>query len=161
MLDPGQHAPEFELPNHDGEPVRRSDFEGKPVVLYFYPEAGTKGCTIEARGFREHWEEFVEAGVQVVGISTDPVEAVSEFAAAEELPFPLLSDEDGEVAREYDVFGTPEVDGETYEIAFRHTYVVDENGEIAAAYEDVSPDEHAQEILADHFDVEQADPTEP
>lgn len=149
MLDEGEPAPEFELPNHDGEPVQLSDFRGEAVVLYFYPKAGTEGCTSEACSFRDNWDAFQEAGVQVVGVSTDSVEAVRAFKDEEQLPFPLLSDEDGEVAREYDTFGTPEIEGETYEIAFRNTYVIDEDGVIEATYEDVSPEHHATEILDD------------
>jgi len=149
MLEPGEQAPEFELPDHDGEPVRLSDFRGDTVVLYFYPKAGTDGCTSEACSFRDNWEAFQEADVQVVGVSTDPVEEIASFREQQGLPFPLLSDEDGEVARRYETFGTPEIDGQRCEIALRSTYVIDEDGVIEATYEDVSPEQHAAEILED------------
>lgn len=149
MLEPGEQAPEFELPDHDGEPVRLSDFRGDTVVLYFYPKAGTDGCTSEACSFRDNWDAFQEADVQVVGVSTDPVEEIASFREQQGLPFPLLSDEDGEVARRYETFGTPEIDGQRYEIALRSTYVIDEDGVIEATYEDVSPEQHAAEILED------------
>lgn len=149
MLEPGEPAPDFELPDHDGDTVQLSDFRGRKVVLYFYPKAGTEGCTSEACSFRNNWDAFQEAGVQVVGVSTDPVEEIRSFKKEQQLPFPLLSDESGDVARNYETFGTPEIDGETYEIALRNTYVIDEEGTIEATYEDVSPEQHATEILED------------
>lgn len=152
MLSAGESAPDFELPNQDGELVRLSDCRGHPVVLYFYPKAGTDGCTTEACSFRDNWDRFEAAGVQVVGVSTDPVDELAEFKREQDLPFPLLSDEEGNVARTYETFGTPEIDGEQYEIALRNTYVIDENGDIDAVYEDVSPEMHAEEILDSHAD---------
>lgn len=152
MLDAGQPAPDFELPNHDGEPVRLSDFEGQRVVLYFYPQAGTDGCTREARAFDESWDEFEKRGIQVLGVSADSVAEIAEFRDDLDLPFPLLSDEDGEVAKRYDTFGTTEVDGETFDIAFRNTYVIGPDGTIEATYEGVSPEQHAKELLEDIAD---------
>lgn len=149
MLEPGETAPDFELTDHDGETVQLSDFRGETVVLYFYPKAGTEGCTREACSFRDNWEAFQEAGVQVVGVSTDSVEEIQSFKREQRLPFPLLSDESGEVARSYETFGTPEIDGETYEIALRNTYVIAADGTVETAYEDVSPGQHATEILED------------
>lgn len=148
MLEPGEPAPDFELPNHEGDPVRRSDFEGETLILYFYPKAGTEGCTAQACSFRDNWDAFAETDVQVAGVSTDPVEELRAFRDRRNLPFPLLSDEDGEVARAYDSFERMEMDGETYEIASRNTFVIDESGTIAAVYEDVSPENHAAEMLA-------------
>jgi peroxiredoxin Q/BCP len=149
MLEADQPAPEFALPNHDGETVRLSDFDGERVVLYFYPKAGTSGCTIEANDFSDSWEAFRERDVQVLGVSTDPVDDITAFRDDQEIPFPLLSDEDGSVARRYETFGTPDVDGESVEIAFRNTYVIGPDGEIEAVYEGVSPEGHAKEILDD------------
>jgi len=149
MLDTGQPAPDFELPDENGEPVSLSEFEGQTVVVFFYPKAGTPGCTTEAGSFRDNWAAFEEAGIAVLGISADPPEELRQFKDDEDLPFSLLSDVDGEVASAYESFGTREIRGETYEIAFRNTYVVDGDGDIAAAYEDVSPEGHAEEILGD------------
>lgn len=149
MLETEQQSPDFELPDQDGTPRRLSEFEGRTVVLYFYPKAGTEGCSREARNFRDNWDAFEEAGVQVLGVSTDPPEANRQFKEDNDLPFPLLSDVDGEVASAYESYGTTEVDGETFEIAFRNTYVIDEDGVIVGVYEDVSPEHHAEEILAD------------
>lgn len=149
MLETGQSAPDFELPDETGEPVSLSTFEGQTVVLYFYPKARTPGCTTEAQGFRDNWTAFEEAGIQVLGISADPPEELEKFKQEEDLPFPLLSDVDGDVASAYESYGTREIRGQTYEIAFRNSYVVDESGDIAAVYEDVSPEDHAEEVLDD------------
>jgi peroxiredoxin Q/BCP len=147
MLDPGDPAPEFELPNQDGDPVALSSFDG-PVVVYFYPRADTSGCTTEALGFRDAWDDFVERDVAVLGVSDDPVEDLAAFAEKYDLPFELLSDADGAVARSYDSYGERTVGGETVEVSFRNTYVV-RDGEVVRAYEGVTPEGHAEQLLAD------------
>lgn len=149
MLDAGQQAPDFELPDQTGEPVSLSDFEGLRVVLYFYPKAMTPGCTREAQGFSELQDAFEARDAAVVGVSTDTVEALAEFDDQEDLSVTLLADEDGSVASTYDSFGEREVRGETWEIAFRNTYVIGPDGTIEAVYESVSPDDHPEEVLAD------------
>ena len=148
MLELDQLAPEFGLPDQNGNTVRLSDFEGKRVVLFFYPRAGTRGCTAEACSFRDAWDDFERNGIAVLGISNDPVEEILAFKREEDLPFTLLSDESGEVATAYESYGAVERNGETRRIAFRNTYVIDEDGYIERAYEDVSPENHAEEILA-------------
>jgi len=147
MLESDHSAPEFELPDQHGDPVSLSDFEGQRIVLYFYPRADTPGCTREAKAFRDEWDEFAERDVAILGVSNDPVENLEPFREKYDLPFTLLSDEDGAVAEQYDSFGDIEVDGDVYDIALRNTYVIDPDGHIEAVYEDVSPDEHADEIL--------------
>lgn len=149
MLEKGESAPDFELPNQDGDTVRLSDYEGRTVVLYFYPMAGTEDCTREAEAFQETYDEFADRDVAVLGVSTDDVEDVRSFHESNGFPFDLLSDADGSVARAYGTYGEPEVDGEVYEIAYRHTYVVDGDGTVAAVYEDVDPATHAADVLAD------------
>ena len=147
MLDVGADAPAFELANQNGETVSLEDFEGR-VVVYFYPRADTPGCTAEACGFRDAWDAFEERDVAVLGISDDPVEDLAEFAEEYDLPFELLSDPDGEVATAYDSYGEKTIGENTFDGTFRNTYVV-EDGRITAAYEGVSPEGHAEEILAD------------
>ncbi|MFB6360344.1 MAG: peroxiredoxin [Halobacteriales archaeon] len=149
MVGPGDDAPEFELPDQNGVPVSLADYRGETVVVYFYPQAGTDGCTTEACSFRDNWNAYQEAGVQVVGISMDPAEDNAAFAAAQELPFPVLSDPSGDVPRAYDSYAQIEHEGEQLEIAVRNTFVVGPDGTIQAVYEDVSPEAHADEILAD------------
>ncbi|ELY86093.1 thioredoxin-dependent thiol peroxidase [Natrinema altunense] len=149
MLDVGDEAPEFELQNQHGETVRRSDFEGQRLVVYFYPRANTDGCTTEACGFNDTLPQFEAHDVAVVGISDDPVDDIADFAADYDLEFDLLSDEFGEVATLYDSYGEKQMFGNTFDGVFRNTYVVGPDGRIEAAYEGVSPDGHADTVLAD------------
>lgn len=153
MLDVGTDAPEFSLSDQHGETVSLDDFEGEYVVVYFYPRADTPGCTTEACGFRDNWDAYADAGVSVVGISDDPVADLADFAAEYDLPFPLLSDEDGEVSAAYDSYGEKKMFGNTFDGVFRNTYVVGPDGDVALAYEGVDPEEHAAEILADVRDL--------
>jgi len=148
MLDVGDDAPDFELPNQDGEHVSLADFDGRRVVLYFYPRADTEGCTTEACGFRDEWDRFEGQDIAVLGVSDDPVEDLDDFAAKYDLPFHLLSDEDGSVSSAYDSYGEKNMFGNTFDGVFRNTYVIDPEGRIEHVYEGVSPDGHAEEILA-------------
>lgn len=149
MLEPGEDAPDFTLADQDGEQVQLSEYRGSPVVVYFYPRADTPGCTTEACGFRDNWDDFAERDVAVLGISDDPVEDLAAFAEKYDLPFRLLSDEDGSVATAYDSYGEKKMFGNTFDGVFRNTYVVGPDGRIEATYEGVSPEGHAEEILAD------------
>ncbi|MFC7235174.1 peroxiredoxin [Halosegnis marinus] len=146
MLEPGTEAPRFALPNQDDETVSLPE-EGIAVV-YFYPRADTPGCTTEACGFRDAWDEYEDRGVHVFGISDDPVPALRTFADEYDLPVELLSDTDGEVSRAYDSYGEKNVFGNTVEGVFRNTYVV-RDGEVVLAYEGVDPEDHAEQLLAD------------
>lgn len=149
MLEPGDQAPSFSLPDQDSRTVSLDDFDGQYVVLYFYPRADTPGCTKEACEFRDRWDVFTERNVAILGVSNDPVENLGPFVDKYDLPFPLLSDEDGSVATAYESYGTVEIEGETYDIALRNTYLIGPDGCIEAVYENVSPENHAEEILAD------------
>lgn len=149
MLETGDDAPEFTLANQDGESVSLSDIDAAYTVVYFYPRADTPGCTTEACGFRDEWDAFDDAGVAIVGVSDDPVEDLADFAEKYDLPFDLLSDPDGEVASAYDSYGEKNAYGNTFDGVFRNTYVLDADGEIVLAYEGVSPEDHAEEILED------------
>lgn len=158
MIDIGADAPEFTLPDQDGNHVSLSGFEGEYVVLYFYPEAQTSGCTIEARGFRENWPEYEALGVPVLGISLDPVSDLEEFTTEEDLPFTLLSDADGGVARAYGVYDQGVHEGTPYELARRVTYLIAPDGTVARRYDDVNPEDHAETVLGDLDElVERAD----
>ena len=149
MLDVGDEAPEFELQNQHGETVRRSDFEGQRLVVYFYPRANTDGCTTEAREFDDALSQFADRDAAVVGISDDPVDDIADFAADYDFEFDLLSDEFGEVATLYESYGEKQMFGNTFDGVFRNTYLVGPDGRIEAVYEGVSPDGHADEVLAD------------
>ncbi len=149
MLDEGIDAPAFALQNQDGETVRLSDFEGERVVLYFYPRAGTRGCTIEAEGFRDEHAAFRDLDAVVLGVSNDPVEDLGPFREEYDLQFDLLSDPDGEVADRYDSYGTVESGDSPVDIALRNTYVIGPDGTIERTYEGVDPRDHADDVLAD------------
>ncbi|ELY45555.1 thioredoxin-dependent thiol peroxidase [Natronorubrum tibetense] len=149
MLDVGDEAPEFELANQHGETVRRSDFDGERLVVYFYPRANTDGCTTEASAFNDALAEFDDRDVNVVGISDDPVADLESFAAEYDLEFDLLSDELGEVATLYESYGEKQMFGNTFDGVFRNTYVVGPDGSIETVYEGVTPEGHAEEVLED------------
>ncbi|WP_248896773.1 thioredoxin-dependent thiol peroxidase [Haloplanus halobius] len=149
MLDVGDDAPDFELPDQHGETVSLADFRGQRVVVYFYPRANTPGCTTEACGFQARVDAFRDRDAEIVGISDDPVDDLAAFAEQEDLTFSLLSDESGEVAAAYDSYGEKQMFGKTFDGVFRNTYVVGPDGHIEHVYEGVSPEGHAEEILSD------------
>ena len=140
MLSKGDPAPSVGGTAHTGEQFRFDQLQGKPAVVYFYPKDDTPGCTVEAHGIRDAWDEFTKAGVTVVGVSTDDNESHAAFAAKHHLPFALLPDPDGEMAR---AFGVPMTAG----FAGRVTFVIDREGKIAKVFPDVDPSGHAEEIL--------------
>ena len=128
MLAPGEQAPDFELPDQDGNPVRLSDLRGGKVVLYFYPKADTPGCTVQACGVRDRRADYERAGAVVLGISPDPVKRVKKFDEKYGLDFPLLADEDHAVAEQYGAWVEKSMYGNTYMGNQRATFVIDEDG---------------------------------
>jgi len=149
MLEPGDSAPPITLSDQHGETVAVDPGEARYTVVYFYPRADTPGCTAEACGFRDEWDAFEGADIAVVGVSDDPVEDLAPFAEKYDLPFTLLSDPDGEVASAYDSYGEKQMFGNTFDGVFRNTYVIDGEGTVVLAYEGVSPEDHAAEIVED------------
>jgi thioredoxin-dependent peroxiredoxin len=148
MLKPGTAAPDFTLPDQDGEDVTLSSLRGKPVVLYFYPKADTPGCTTQACGVRDHLPDYAEAGVTVIGVSPDPVKAVKKFHVGQELNFTLLADEDHAVCEAYGVWVEKSMYGRTYMGAQRSTFVIGEDGVVTDVIEKVSPKTHDEQVLA-------------
>lgn len=147
MLEPGTQAPDFTLPNQDGEPVTLSSLRGGPVVLYFYPKASTPGCTTQACGVRDHRADYEQAGATVLGISPDPVKKVKKFHENEELNFPLLADEDHAVCEAYGVWVEKSMYGRTYMGVERTTFVLSADGEIEHVFRKVKPKEHDAQVL--------------
>ena len=143
----GTPAPDFELPDQNGEPVRLSSFRGQTVVLYFYPKANTPGCTTQACGIRDHLPDFSDAGAVVLGVSPDPVKAVKKFADKQDLNFELLADEDHEVCEAYGVWVEKSMYGKTYWGAKRATFVIDEDGIVRKAF-NANPETHDADVLA-------------
>jgi peroxiredoxin Q/BCP len=141
----GTPAPEFELPDQDGQLHSLEDYRDQWVVLYFYPKDETPGCTTQACEFRDNIFAFRKLNAQILGVSLDDVESHKKFSENHGLPFPLLADADGKTADAYGV--KTKMMGWT--VAKRQTFIVDPRGNIARHYEKVDPDTHAAEVLAD------------
>jgi peroxiredoxin Q/BCP len=148
MIKEGQQAPDFELPDQEGKPVRLSSFRGRKVVLYFYPKANTPGCTTQACGVRDHEIDYASAGAVVLGVSPDPVKAVRKFFDKQHLNFELLADEDHAVCEAYGVWAEKSMYGKAYWGAMRSTFVIDEDGVVRKVIKKVKPETHDEEVLA-------------
>jgi peroxiredoxin Q/BCP len=148
MLSQGDPAPDFELPDQDGDPVRLSDLRGQTVVLYFYPKADTPGCTTQACGVRDNQAAYAKAGATVLGVSPDPVNEVKKFHEGQGLNFTLLADENREVVEAYGVWVEKSMYGRTYMGAERTTFVIGPDGVVVDVLRKVKPGEHDQLVLA-------------
>ena len=144
----GEKAPNFTLADEDGQNHSLKDYKGQPVVLYFYPEDDTPGCTKQACGFRDDYSVYQDAGVTVLGVSPDSSKSHTKFINKYDLPFTLLADTDREVIRLYKVWGLKKNFGREYEGVIRTTYLIDGGGKIATVLENVIAANHSQEILA-------------
>jgi thioredoxin-dependent peroxiredoxin len=147
VIEPGDDAPDFELPDQDGRAVKLSDFRGQPAVVYFYPKADTPGCTTQACGVRDHRADYAKTGAVVLGISPDPVAKVKKFHDKQALNFALLADEGHAVAEAYGVWVQKSMYGRTYWGNERTTFVVDPAGKIAQVLRKVKPAEHDELVL--------------
>jgi peroxiredoxin Q/BCP len=147
MIERGDEAPDFELPDQDGRSVKLSDYRGTPVVVYFYPKADTPGCTTQACGVREHSEDYGKLGSTVLGISPDPVKKVKKFHEKYDLDFALLADEGHAVADAYGVWVEKSMYGRTYFGNERTTFIIDSDGRVAHVLRKVKPAEHDGLVL--------------
>ncbi len=147
MLQAGNIAPDFELLDHNGDPVKLSDLRGQTVILYFYPRADTPGCTTQACGVRDRSADYKAAGARVIGISPDKVEAVQKFAGKFDLDFTLLADADHTVAEEYGTWVEKSMYGKKYMGVQRATFIIDPDGKIAKVFPKVSPKQHDDLVL--------------
>lgn len=147
MLEPNTKAPDFTLPNQNGEMVSLSDFLGKKVILYFYPKDNTPGCTRQACAFAAANAELEEAGVVVIGISKDSVASHQKFVQKQNLPFILLSDPEIQTIEAYGVWQEKKLYGKVSMGVVRTTYLIDEQGMIEKVMPKVKPDTNAAEIL--------------
>ena len=148
MLDTGTPAPDFTLPDQDGEPVSLASLRGKRVVLYFYPKADTPGCTTQACGVRDHLPAYEDAGAVVLGVSPDPIKKVKKFHDGQGLNFTLLADEDHAVCEAYGVWAEKSMYGRTYWGALRTTFIIDADGVVRHVIPKVSPKTHDEQVLA-------------
>ncbi len=146
-LNPGDKAPDFQSQDQDGNPVKLSDFNGKKLVLFFYPKASTPGCTTQACNLRDNWEVFKERGYEILGVSADSKKKQQKFKENYSLPFPLLADEKKEVINAYGVWGPKKFMGKEYDGIHRTTFIIDEEGKIEDVIGKVKTKEHASQIL--------------
>ena len=147
MLSEGDKAPNFTLPDQNGEKVKLSDLKGETVVLYFYPRADTPGCTTQACGVRDRKADYEKAGARVIGISPDEVEAIDKFAGKYDLDFTLLADADHAVAEKYGTWVEKSMYGKKYMGVQRATFIVGPDGKIARVFPKVSPKQHDDLVL--------------
>jgi thioredoxin-dependent peroxiredoxin len=148
VLEAGEAAPDFTLPDQDGEELTLSDLRGETVVLYFYPRADTPGCTTQACGVRDRGADYEAAGARVIGVSPDEVAAVKKFADKFDLEFTLLADADHAVAERYGTWVEKSMYGKKYMGVQRATFLIDPEGKIAEVFPKVSPKTHDDIVLA-------------
>jgi thioredoxin-dependent peroxiredoxin len=148
-LQPGDTAPDFTLPDADGKPVSLSDLRGRRVIVYFYPAAGTSGCTTQACDFRDNLAELNDAGLEVLGISPDKPAKLARFRDAEGLTFPLLADEDKQVLTTWGAFGEKQMYGKTVTGVIRSTFVVGPDGTLEQALYNVRATGHVAKLRKD------------
>lgn len=145
-LEAGSTAPAFTLPDQDGAPVSLADFAGRKVVVYFYPQASTPGCTTQACDFRDNLNSLAAAGYQVLGVSKDQQPALRRFREEQGLNFPLLSDPELVVHQDYAAYGEKSLYGKTVTGVLRSTFVVDEQGELTHALYNVKATGHVASL---------------
>jgi peroxiredoxin Q/BCP len=147
MLQAGQKAPDFNLLNEKGENVTLNDFKNQKVVLYFYPKDDTPGCTTQACSYRDHFDEFVKRGYQIIGVSKDDLKSHQKFLEKYELNFTLLSDPDTTVIQDYGLWKEKSLYGKKYMGTARTTFLLDEEGIITKIFENVDPKGDVQQVL--------------
>ena len=147
MLKIGDKAPDFILPDTEGNSVSFKDYRGKLVVLWFFPKANTPGWIIEGKGFRDEFQKFEEKDVQIIGCSADSPKKQKKFCEKQKFQYTLLCDENHEMLKAYEVWGKKKFMGREYMGISRATYLIDENGIITAVYDKVNTTSHAKDIL--------------
>lgn len=143
----GDTAPAFTLSNQDGDSVSLASFQGKKVLVYFYPKAMTPGCTVQAQGLRDIQQELKQHNVEVLGVSPDAVKRLPKFIEKEQLNFTLLSDEDHAVADAFGVWGLKKFMGKEYDGIHRISFLIDEEGKVEKVFDKFKTKEHHLVIL--------------
>lgn len=146
-LSIGDAAPDFEVNDQDGNPVKLSEYSGKKVVLYFYPKDNTPGCTAEACNLRDNYTEFQAQGYEILGVSTDNEKSHQKFIEKQSLPFKLLADTDKQIHEKYGTWVEKSMYGRKYMGTARKTFVIDEKGKIKEIIEKVKTKDHTAQIL--------------
>lgn len=148
-LGAGKKAPLFKLNDKDGNPISLKDLKSDYAIVYFYPKDNTPGCTIEAKQFSKELKKLKDMGAEVIGISGGNEKSKTKFCKANKLSVTLVSDPDFSVCKEYGVYGKKKFMGREYMGIFRKTFLLDKSRKIIKVYDEVSPGEHAKEILED------------
>lgn len=146
-LKAGDKAPNFSALDQDGNTVTLGDYQGKKLVVFFYPKASTPGCTAEACNLRDHYQTFLAQGYDIIGVSADSAKRQQNFKNKFELPYPLLADEDKTVIEAFGVWGPKKFMGREYDGIHRTTFVIDEKGIISEVIAKVKTKDHAAQIL--------------
>jgi peroxiredoxin Q/BCP len=146
----GDKAPEILGLNESGEEIRLSNYQGKKIVLYFYPKDSTSGCTAQACNLRDNYTELRQAGYEVIGVSVDDAKSHQKFIAKNELPFTLIADTDKKLVEQFGVWGEKSMYGRKYMGTFRTTFIIDENGVVERIYlpKQIKTSTHAEQLLA-------------
>ena len=147
MIEEGKKAPAFKLKDQNGKTISLNDFNGQNVVLYFYPKDDTSGCTKEACNFRDDLPKFGKLDAVILGVSPDSVESHKKFASKYKLPFTLLSDEEKNVIKKYDVWKEKSMYGRKYMGVERSTFIIDKKGKIKKIFRKVKVDKHNDEVM--------------
>jgi thioredoxin-dependent peroxiredoxin len=148
MPAPGEKAPDFEGRTQTGDTIRLADFAGKRVALYFYPKDDTPGCTKQACNLRDDYKKLQDAGIAVIGVSTDDEKSHSAFADKYSLPFPLVADPDHTIVNRYGVWGERSLYGKKFMGTSRTTFLIDEDGVVRHVFKRPKVEQHADEIMA-------------
>lgn len=146
-LKAGDKVPEFSAKDQDGNTIKLSDYNGKKLIVFFYPKANTPGCTIEACNLRDNYSELQSQGYELLGVSADSEKKQANFKNKFEFPFPLLADEDHAVINTFGVWGPKKFMGRAYDGIHRMTFLIDENGTVSNVIEKVKTKDHAAQIL--------------
>jgi thioredoxin-dependent peroxiredoxin len=146
-LKTGDKAPEFQGTDQNGNLIKLSDFQGRKIILYFYPKDNTPGCTAEACDFRDNYQMWLSKNYAVVGVSADSVISHKKFAEKHDLPFPLIADENKEILNKYGTWGEKNLYGKKSMGIKRTTFIIDEKGIITQIFKQVKSKEHTNQIL--------------
>ncbi len=149
LLNVGEKAPDFTLPNYNGEDISLSDFKGENIILWFFPKANTPGWAIEGQGFREEFKDFQKLGYKVIGVSSDSLKKQKKFVEKYSFPFMMLCDESRDMLTAYKVWTLKKFMGREYMGILRITYVIDQDGRIKKVYNEVKTKTHSQDVLSD------------
>ncbi len=149
LLNVGEKAPDFSLPNHNEEIISLSNFKNQKIVLWFFPKASTPGWTVEGEGFRDEFKEFSKLGYTIIGVSADPPKKQKKFVEKYNFPFIMLCDESHNMLELYKVWGLKKFMGREYMGISRVTYLIDLNRNIEKVYSKVSTKTHACDILCE------------